>query len=64
MLAILSSCSFSFAVIGFDEVFPIWAATSWSLGGLGFSLHEIGIAMAIIGAVMLPFSMFLYAGVS
>ena len=64
VLAILSYCTFGFAVIGFDEVFPIWAATSRSLGGLGFSLHEIGIAMAIVGAVLLPFSMFLYAGVS
>ena len=63
MLAILSYCSYSFAVIGFDEVFPVWAATSPILGGLGFTLHEIGIAMAIIGAALLPFSMFLYAGV-
>ena len=63
-LAILSYCSQAFALDGFGEIFPLWAATSRSLGGLGFSLHQIGIAMAIVGVVLLPFSMFLYAGVS
>jgi hypothetical protein len=27
---------FSFASIGFDELFPLWASTSWSLGGLSW----------------------------
>ncbi|XP_064400477.1 uncharacterized protein LOC135346696 [Halichondria panicea] len=59
-LSLLMYCTFSFALIGWNEVFPVWAKTSPHLGGLGFSLREIGLALTIDGVVFLPFSLFLY----
>jgi len=34
------------------------------LGGLGFSLHNIGTVLAIVGVMMIPFSLLLFAPVS
>lgn len=81
-------CIFSFAVIGFDEVYSLWAATSphygWSwllsalyrlalhnyvctcynIGGLGFTLYQIGISLSAAGTLMLPTNLFIFPLVS
>lgn len=38
--------------IGFDEVFPLWALSTPSAGGLGWGTHQIGKAslLGIVGA--------------
>jgi len=64
ILASLLYAVFSFALIGHNEVFPVWAKASPHLGGLGFSLQEIGLALTIAGVLFLPFSIFLYPLVS
>ncbi|KAL5016316.1 hypothetical protein ScPMuIL_005905 [Solemya velum] len=42
---------FSFASIGYDEVFTVWCSTRTGLDGLGFSPDEIG---AILGLTAIP----------
>lgn len=59
-LALLTYCTFSFGVIGYEEVYSLWAATSPDLGGIGFTLHEIGTSLAVVGVLLLPFLFFLY----
>ncbi|XP_065902795.1 uncharacterized protein [Dysidea avara] len=59
--SILIYSLFSFGVIGFDECFSLWSATRISLGGLGFSLHNIGTVLAIVGVLMIPCSSLLFA---
>ena len=34
------------------------------LGGLDFSLNQIGISLSVVGAILLPFSLFLFPLVS
>ena len=80
-LVIIIYCTYSFAVIGFDEVYSLWCAapgylgnnTSYNTkscivisltGGLRFSLHDIGISLSIVGALLLPFTLFFYPFVS
>jgi len=53
-------CTFSFGVIGFEEIYSVWAATHPYFGGLDFSLHDIGLSMAIIGVFLLPFTLVLF----
>jgi len=36
----------------------------YQLGGLGFSLHNIGTVLAIVGFLMIPFSLLSFAPVS
>lgn len=42
---------FSFAVIGYEEIFTVWASTDPIYDGLGFSPGEIG---AVLGASAIP----------
>lgn len=60
LLAVSSYCIFSFAIIGFDEIYSLWCATAVHLGGLGLSLLQIGLSLMIVGAVLLPFTLFTY----
>ncbi|KAI7870222.1 major facilitator superfamily domain-containing protein [Spinellus fusiger] len=48
---------FSYQAIFYNELLPIWSASSRSVGGLGFSTNEIGLALAFSGVVTL-FSQF------
>ncbi|KAK7474558.1 hypothetical protein BaRGS_00034203 [Batillaria attramentaria] len=51
LLGVALYAVFSFAVIGYEDVFTIFAATSIEYDGLGFSTDEIGTAL---GAVSVP----------
>jgi hypothetical protein len=62
-------CCVSFGLLGFTviiyyEVFPLWALTSQSLGGLDFDSYEIGIADAIAAIASVTFQLFLYPSVA
>ncbi|XP_050408117.1 uncharacterized protein LOC126823364 [Patella vulgata] len=49
--SILLYTVYSFGVIGFEDIFTIWASTEPRLDGLGFDTSEIG---TILGAVAIP----------
>ncbi|XP_065902775.1 uncharacterized protein [Dysidea avara] len=51
---------FSFATIGFDECYSLWASTDRSLGGLDFTLSNIGTTLGIVGVLMTPLSLIVY----
>eukprot|EP00271_Cylindrocystis_brebissonii_P008515 TRINITY_DN22891_c0_g1_i1.p1 TRINITY_DN22891_c0_g1~~TRINITY_DN22891_c0_g1_i1.p1 ORF type:complete len:692 (+),score=101.86 TRINITY_DN22891_c0_g1_i1:941-3016(+) len=54
-------CVLSFANTGFNEVFPLWAITPWSMGGLSFGTNEIAIAQTFAGAISIPMQLWVYA---
>eukprot|EP00731_Ephydatia_muelleri_P025353 Em0017g436a len=60
LLTVTAYCIFSFAVIGFDEIYSLWCATAIHLGGLGLSLLQIGVSLMVVGGVLLPFTLFTY----
>ncbi|XP_078363022.1 uncharacterized protein LOC144647143 isoform X2 [Oculina patagonica] len=60
ILAIAVYCVFSFIVIGFDELFSLWAATQTKHGGLGFSTDQIGTALLCVAAPLLFLQMWAY----
>ncbi|XP_068738627.1 uncharacterized protein [Montipora capricornis] len=60
LVSIASYCILSFKVIGFDELFSLWAATPPHLGGLGFSTNQIGTSLVCVGAPLLVLQMVLY----
>ncbi|XP_020614457.1 probable peptide/nitrate transporter At3g43790 isoform X2 [Orbicella faveolata] len=60
MIAIAVYCVYSFIVIGFDELFSLWAATQAENGGLGFSTNQIGTALLCVAAPLLFLQMWTY----
>ncbi|XP_068689943.1 uncharacterized protein [Montipora foliosa] len=60
LVSIAAYCILSFKVIGFDELFSLWAATPPHLGGLGFSTNQIGTSLVCVGAPLLVLQMVLY----
>ncbi|XP_058966222.2 uncharacterized protein [Pocillopora verrucosa] len=59
-LAICVYCTLSFVVIGYDELFSLWAATGPEHGGLGFSTDQIGTALLCVAGPMLVLQLWLY----
>ncbi|XP_068761378.1 uncharacterized protein [Montipora capricornis] len=53
LVSIAAYCILSFKVIGFDELFSLWAATPPHLGGLGFSTNQIGTSLVCARAPLL-----------
>ncbi|KAI8074525.1 major facilitator superfamily domain-containing protein [Gongronella butleri] len=49
----LSYAIYAYQVVFYDELFPIWTASSRALGGLGFVSDEIGTALAYTGIMTL-----------
>ncbi|KAF9458664.1 major facilitator superfamily multidrug-resistance, DHA1 sub-family [Collybia nuda] len=47
----LSGCALSFISTSFDVVFVLFCFSPIDLGGLGFSISEIGVALAISGTI-------------
>eukprot|EP00042_Codosiga_hollandica_P036980 m.287435 g.287435 ORF g.287435 m.287435 type:complete len:644 (-) comp55017_c0_seq7:222-2153(-) len=43
---------FSFAAIGLDELYPLWASTSLAKGGLSWTQQQIGNSMGITGLIL------------
>lgn len=60
VLAIGVYCMVSVAVIGFDELFSLWAATQPKHGGLGFSTDQIGTALLCVAVPLLFLQIWLY----
>ncbi|KAJ7387199.1 hypothetical protein OS493_004169 [Desmophyllum pertusum] len=60
VLAIAVYCVLSFIVIGFDELFTLWAATETKHGGLGFSTDQIGTALLCVAAPLLFLQIWTY----
>lgn len=52
---------FSFAVIGFEDTFTIWASTEPRLDGLGFSTDQLGIATGIVAVPIMFLQVFIFA---
>lgn len=44
----------------FSELFPIWSASEWSVGGLGLASKEIGTVVSFAGFVTLFIQFFIY----
>ncbi|PFX20652.1 putative peptide/nitrate transporter [Stylophora pistillata] len=59
-LVICVYCALSFVVIGYDELFSLWAATGSELGGLGFSTDQIGTALLCVAGPMLLLQLWVY----
>jgi len=60
ILAIATYCMLSLVIIGYDELFSLWAATEPHLGGLGFSTDQIGTALLCVAAPILFLQVWLY----
>ncbi|ORX53499.1 MFS general substrate transporter [Hesseltinella vesiculosa] len=54
----LSYGIYAYQVVFYDELFPIWTASSRKLGGLGFKTDEIGTALAYTGVMTLVGQLF------
>jgi hypothetical protein len=50
----------SFASIGFDELFPLWASTSAEAGGLSMTSSDLGTVLLGLGFFYLIFQTMLY----
>lgn len=50
----------SFAVIGYDDIFTVFASTSPDLDGLGFSTDEIGTALGVVSIPLMFIQIKLY----
>lgn len=60
LLTLAAYGTFSFGVMAYDETYPVWAFTPPFLGGLGFSINQIGISLLIVGSLLLPTVLILY----
>ncbi len=52
-LSVWIYCSLSYAVVSFDELFPLWASTPYHLGGLAWNTNDIGLLMAMVGGALI-----------
>ncbi|XP_071093267.1 uncharacterized protein [Haliotis cracherodii] len=52
---------FSFAIIGFEDVFNVWASTERRLDGLGFSTDKIGTVLSMVGIPLLLLLIFIFS---
>ncbi|XP_046557359.1 protein ZINC INDUCED FACILITATOR-LIKE 1-like isoform X2 [Haliotis rubra] len=52
---------FSFAIIGFEDVFNVWASTETRLDGLGFSTDKIGTVLSMVGIPLLLLLIFIFS---
>jgi diphthamide biosynthesis protein 2 len=58
--AIASYAALAAIAIGYDEIFPVYAKTSTSLGGLELSAGEIGAVLVFGGVTLVTFQLFLF----
>ncbi|KAK3084415.1 hypothetical protein FSP39_013236 [Pinctada imbricata] len=58
--AVMVYTVFSFAIIGFEEIFTVWASTKIWFAGLGFDPAEIGMALGITAAPMLLLNFYIF----
>ncbi|CAN0066183.1 unnamed protein product [Scytosiphon promiscuus] len=53
-------CIVQSLLTGFEEVYPLWALSIVSVGGLGWSTTQIGKVLFVTGVVMAPLQLFLF----
>ncbi|CAM9503102.1 unnamed protein product [Ectocarpus sp. 4 AP-2014] len=57
---LLLACVVQSLFTGFEEVYPLWAISIVSVGGLGWSTVEIGKVLLTTGLVMVPLQLFIF----
>eukprot|EP00752_Nemacystus_decipiens_P007148 g6401.t1 len=59
-ILLLLVCVVQSLLTGFEEVYPLWALSLVSCGGLGWSTVEIGKVLLITGLIMAPLQLFVF----
>ncbi|CAB1100441.1 unnamed protein product [Ectocarpus sp. CCAP 1310/34] len=57
---LLLACVVQSLFTGFEEVYPLWALSIVSVGGLGWSTVEIGKVLLTTGLIMVPLQLFIF----
>ncbi|GJM88078.1 hypothetical protein PR202_ga04102 [Eleusine coracana subsp. coracana] len=60
MSSIIIYCVFSFHDMAYTEVFSLWAESDKKYGGLGLSSENVGQVLAVTGASLLVYQLFMY----
>ncbi|KAG2559880.1 protein ZINC INDUCED FACILITATOR-LIKE 1-like isoform X1 [Panicum virgatum] len=60
MSSIIIYCIFSFHDMAYTEVFSLWAESDKKYGGLSLSSEDVGQVLAVTGASLLVYQLFLY----
>ncbi|XP_062182722.1 probable peptide/nitrate transporter At3g43790 [Phragmites australis] len=63
MSSILAYCVFTLHDTAYSEIFSLWAISDRKYGGLSFSSKEVGQVLAIAGAGLLAYQLFIYRSV-
>ncbi|XP_066336646.1 protein ZINC INDUCED FACILITATOR-LIKE 1-like isoform X1 [Miscanthus floridulus] len=64
MSSIIVYCIFSFHDMAYTEVFSLWAESDKKYGGLSLSSEDVGQVLAISGASLLVYQLFLYPSIN
>ncbi|XP_062208261.1 probable peptide/nitrate transporter At3g43790 isoform X2 [Phragmites australis] len=64
MSAITVYCIFSLQDVAYAEVFPLWAVSDRTYGGLSFSSQDVGNVLAISGVFLLIYQILIYPSVA
>eukprot|EP01135_Chromosphaera_perkinsii_P010540 Nk52_evm50s2152 gene=Nk52_evmTU50s2152 len=51
---------FALGLISIDEVYPLWAVTKRDVGGLDFTLNEIGMSLPLVGFALIVVQWFIF----
>ncbi|KAL5204100.1 hypothetical protein ABZP36_008971 [Zizania latifolia] len=63
MSSIIAYCVFTLHDTAYSEIFSLWAISDKKYGGLSFSAKEVGQVLAIAGAGLLVYQLFIYRSV-
>ncbi|XP_044374266.1 protein ZINC INDUCED FACILITATOR-LIKE 1 isoform X2 [Triticum aestivum] len=63
MSSIIVYCVFSFHDMAYTEVFSLWAESDRKYGGLSLSSEDVGQTLAITGASLLVYQLFMYPSI-
>ncbi|XP_037421469.1 protein ZINC INDUCED FACILITATOR-LIKE 1-like isoform X2 [Triticum dicoccoides] len=63
MSSIIVYCIFSFHDMAYTEVFSLWAESERKYGGLSLSSEDVGQTLAITGASLLVYQLFMYPSI-
>ncbi|AQK57211.1 carbohydrate transporter/ sugar porter/ transporter isoform 2 [Zea mays] len=64
MSSIIVYCVFSFHDMAYTEVFSLWAESDKKYGGLSLSSEDVGQVLAVTGASLLVYQLFLYPSIN
>uniref|UniRef100_A0A0D9XNT3 Major facilitator superfamily (MFS) profile domain-containing protein n=1 Tax=Leersia perrieri TaxID=77586 RepID=A0A0D9XNT3_9ORYZ len=63
MSSIIAYCVFTLHDTAYSEIFSLWAVSDKRYGGLSFSSKEVGQVLAVAGAGLLVYQLFIYRSV-